>query len=138
MAQKNKSVLVIDDSTTARLNLVMMLNELKISCDIVEAQDGVDALEKLESSPKFSLILLDVNMPRLDGMGFLEAARQTGALKGSPVVMITADDSRAMIMAALQNGAADYLVKPVVKEELVDIFNKYFFVTVEAGTSLEF
>ena len=84
---------------------------------IVEAVDGVDALDKLDSNPDTRLVVCDVNMPRMNGLEFLEqlATRRTGL----PVVMLTTEGQPELIQRAKALGAVGWLVKPFKPEFLL-------------------
>ncbi len=83
---------------------------------ITEAADGLDALEQVESKP-FELMLLDIDMPRLDGLGVLEELRARIRTSGVPVIVLTArtDDTETRV---LDLGAQDFLSKPVQPNSL--------------------
>ena len=87
----SKSVLVVDDSVDMRdlLTLLLESNGYSVKC----RSNGVEALEWLDSeAPLPSVILLDLRMPVLDGMGFLESQKKSTRLSSIPVIMMTADD----------------------------------------------
>jgi len=102
------SVLVVDDSMMVRKQVGAALKSQ--GYDVVEAVDGIDALEKLASNPDTRLIVCDVNMPRMNGIEFLEAlsARQSRI----PVVMLTTEGQPELIQRAKALGAKGWLVKP--------------------------
>ena len=109
-------ILVVDDSTTARRVVVKCLNELEHT-DIVEAEDGVEALAKLKENPGIWLVLLDRYMPNMDG---LEATRRIKALHPNiAVLVLTIHSDDQHIMGILEAGAAGYLTKSVYGEEVV-------------------
>jgi two-component system chemotaxis response regulator CheY len=86
----------------------------------VEAADGIEALTILErSSEDIILILLDWNMPGMDGLVFLEKIKNTASLKHIPVMMVTTESEKENIIRAIQAGAINYLVKPFTIEELM-------------------
>jgi two-component system, chemotaxis family, chemotaxis protein CheY len=109
------SILVIDDSMMVRKQVG---NALKAhGYTVVEAVDGVDALAKLESNPDTQLVVCDVNMPRMNGLEFLE---QLSAKKRSlPVVMLTTEGQPELIQRAKALGAVGWLVKPFKPEFLL-------------------
>ena len=90
---------------------------LREGFEVVEAVDGLDALDRLEQEA-VGLVLLDVDMPRLDGLGVLEELRAQMRTASLPVIMLTAhhDDTEEK---ALDLGAHDYLTKPVQTRSLV-------------------
>jgi two-component system, chemotaxis family, chemotaxis protein CheY len=107
-------VLVIDDSLMVRKQVAAALKGLGYS--VLEAVDGLDALEKLEGSPDTRLIVCDVNMPRMNGLEFLE---RLSALKSQiPVVMLTTEGQPELIQRAKSLGAKGWIVKPFKPEFL--------------------
>jgi len=111
-----RRILIIDDTETMRLFEKMMLSGL--GYEIETAVDGLDGLEKLASF-RADLVLLDVMMPRLDG---IETCRR---LKGDPatshikVVMVTSREEYERVKEAFAAGCDDYVTKPVDRAELV-------------------
>jgi len=111
-----KRILVVDDSSTMRQLLKMILAK-HVACEIVEAADGQEALERLRAGG-VDLVLSDVNMPRLDGLGFVRAVRQE---LGSdvPIIMVTTKGGEEDRDKALALGANTYLTKPVNGAQVV-------------------
>jgi len=93
--------------------------------DVVEAEDGADALEKLRQTPDIQLVLMDWNMPNMTGIESLKAIKSNPATKAIPVMMVTSEAEKAKIVEAIQNGASNYLVKPfeadALKEKIAGI-----------------
>lgn len=108
-------VLVIDDSLMVRQQVGRALTSAGFS--ISEATDGVEALQKLASTPDTRLIVCDVNMPRMSGIEFLERLRQDG--QAVPVVMLTTEGQPELIQRAKALGAKGWIVKPFKPELLV-------------------
>ncbi|MCL2294344.1 MAG: response regulator [Spirochaetes bacterium] len=107
-----KTILVVDDSHIMRNIVKNIFSDLKIPCQFLEAANGKIALQLLENN-KVNLIFLDWNMPEMDGMEFLKRAKSMPDYKDTPVVMVTSEAARYSVIEALQNGAADYIVKPI-------------------------
>jgi two-component system, chemotaxis family, chemotaxis protein CheY len=107
-----KIVLVVDDSRIMRNIVKKTFTELKIPCQFLEAENGQKACQLLETN-NISLVLLDWNMPQMDGMQFLKKVRAMPNYKELPIVMVTSDAAKYSIVEALQNGATDYIVKPI-------------------------
>ena len=114
------SILVVDDSQMVRLQVTLAL--AAAGFDVIEAADGVDALEKLESSPHARAILCDVNMPRMGGLEFLERVQANGSTV--PVVMLTTEGQVEMMLRAKALGAKGWIVKPFRPELLVAAIKK--------------
>src|SRR5579859_312615 len=101
-------VLVIDDSLMVRQQVGRTLSGAGFS--VVDATDGVDALQKLANNPETRLIVCDVNMPRMNGIEFLERLNAEGS--GVPVVMLTTEGQPELIARAKALGAKGWIVKP--------------------------
>ena len=102
-------VLVADDDDLVAEVLRLMLEE--DGCSVSHACDGVEAIRMAREEP-FDLILLDRQMPRLDGMAVCRVLRSDPGLRGVPVIMLTASAGRADIAAGFAEGASDYITKP--------------------------
>lgn len=107
-----KTVLVVDDSRIMRNIVKNTFLELKIPCQFLEAEDGKKAFQILETN-KVSLILLDWNMPEMNGMEFLRKVRSMPDYESLPIIMVTSEAAKYNVVEALQNGATDYIVKPI-------------------------
>jgi len=111
-------VLVVDDASLVRLYYRDALEAAGFQVD--EAINGLEALEKLLLAP-VDLLVVDVNMPRMDGLTFLRALRrQPMELASIPVLMTSTEAGAQDIAAARAAGANVYLVKPLAQETLAD------------------
>ena len=108
-----KSCLVVDDSKVIRKVARRILEELNFS--IEEAVDGQDALEACDKSVP-DVVLLDWNMPVLDGLEFLKALRSRPLEKQPIVVFCTTENDMAHIRTAMEAGADEYIMKPFDRE----------------------
>ncbi|MBW5800202.1 chemotaxis response regulator CheY [Halomonas elongata] len=124
MADKNMSILVVDDFPTMRRIVRSLLKELDFT-NVEEAEDGQDALNKLREG-NFEFVVSDWNMPNLDGLEMLKQIREDEALKELPVLMVTAEAKKENIIAAAQAGASGYVVKPFTAATLEEKLNKIF------------
>ncbi|WP_035384093.1 chemotaxis response regulator CheY [Ferriphaselus sp. R-1] len=126
MVDSNMRFLVVDDFSTMRRIVRNLLKELGFT-NVQEAEDGVDALNKLRASG-FDFVVSDWNMPNMTGIDLLKNIRQDPALKHLPVLMVTAEAKRENIIEAAQAGASGYVVKPftaaTLDEKLKKIFEK--------------
>jgi len=104
-----KTIMIVDDS--ASLRQVVAISLKGAGYDVVEACDGVDALKKLDGR-KLHLIISDVNMPNMDGLTFVKAAKQLPAYKFTPVIMLTTEAGDAMKQQGQAAGAKAWVVKP--------------------------
>ena len=119
-------IMLVDDSRTIRNIQKNTLSGLGHT-EIVEAADGLEALSALQSESP-DLILLDWNMPNMDGLTFLKEVRQRN--KDIPFIMITTESERARVVAAIQAGCSDYLVKPFTPDGLKEKLEKWVTVDV--------
>ncbi|ADC89142.1 response regulator receiver protein [Thermocrinis albus DSM 14484] len=122
MPPKEAKFLVVDDMSTMRKIVKTLLNQLGYT-NVDEAENGRDALAKLRSS-SYDLVLLDWNMPEMDGLELLKAIRADDSLRHIPVIMITAEAKKENVLAAIQAGANNYIVKPFTLETLRDKLEK--------------
>ena len=111
-----KQVLIVDDSQTVRNEISQALRAAGFGT--VEASDGQMGLE-LAREQKFSLIILDVNMPRMNGLEMLEHLRLDWATTNVPVVILTTEAEEPMIERARKAGAKGWLIKPVTTAHIV-------------------
>ena len=109
-------VLIADDDPAMR-TLVMTIMKSQ-GFDVAEAQDGLDALDQAQRLNP-AILLLDMDMPRLDGFGVLEALRRRLAGRAVPVVVVTVHDDPATEARCIELGAEDYLTKPIQPSSLV-------------------
>jgi CheY-like chemotaxis protein len=109
------SILVVDDEKHIRLMLKTILQAE--GCTVVEAADGREALEKVHASG-FDVMILDLNMPVLDGMGVLEQLKQSPPAHPPRVIVLTAYGSISAAVRATRLGAMDFLEKPGSPEEV--------------------
>lgn len=109
-------VLVIDDSRTVRRLLTAYLKELGIEC--IEAGDGLEALEQLDQHSLVDAALVDWDMPRMNGLEFVQAVRARPEYNSLKLMMVTAQTSFDSVVKALNAGATDYLMKPVTRQML--------------------
>ncbi|MFN6531353.1 hybrid sensor histidine kinase/response regulator [Nostoc sp. ChiSLP03a] len=111
------TILIIDDSINVRRFLALTLE--KGGYQVEQAKDGQDALEKLESGLKVQAVICDIEMPRLDGYGFLGRLNSNVSLKNIPVAMLTSRSSNKHRQLAIQLGARAYFSKPYNEQELL-------------------
>lgn len=124
------TILMADDDEDDRLLTQDALAESRVLNELHFVEDGVELLEYLErkgkfeakdSSPRPGLILLDLNMPRMDGREALEAIKGNPNLKGIPVVILTTSKQEEDMVKGYNLGAASYITKPVTFDGLVDL-----------------
>nr|WP_199040831.1 chemotaxis response regulator CheY [Dyella sp. ASV24] len=132
---KNMKILVVDDFSTMRRIVRNLLVELGFSNGLIqEADDGENALTMLRNN-SFDMVVTDWNMPNMTGIDLLRAIRAEPALKGLPVLMVTAENNRDQIIAAAQAGVNGYIVKPFTAVTLQEKLSKIFERLAASGAS---
>jgi CheY-like chemotaxis protein len=109
-------VLLVDDDFINRKLLQTLLKKNATVTEIVEAENGSDALDKMKKEPDTKLILLDIMMPVVDGIEFLKIFRSDMANAHIPVIVLSTDDTRKT--EVFDNGANDFLRKPIKEDDL--------------------
>ncbi|PWE30557.1 response regulator [Maritimibacter sp. 55A14] len=114
-------ILAIDDSRTMRSMLQSALADAGFDVDL--AEDGVDGLEKFESTDP-DLIITDINMPRLDGFGFIEGVRRGRHVSAVPILVLTTETGAQLKQRARDAGATGWIVKPFDEDKLISIIQR--------------
>jgi DNA-binding response OmpR family regulator len=117
-----KKILAVDDSPTISEMIRTILE--KVGYDVVSAYDGVEALDKVKSEMP-DLIILDVNMPKLDGFRVCRLLKFDRNFRHIPVIMLTARDEEENIKTGIRTGADLYLTKPIEPEKLLEAVGKF-------------
>lgn len=115
-----KRILIVDDAATVRMYHRKILGDAGWHTD--DASNGVEALERVHGQADhehYDLYVVDINMPRLDGYGFVRELRQLGAGHQGPVLMVSTEAQSHDASVAFEAGANCYLVKPARPQELV-------------------
>jgi two-component system chemotaxis response regulator CheY len=115
----SKRALVIDDSRAMRMILARILKENGY-VQVEEGAHGREGLARLRAMEKPHLVLVDWNMPEMNGFEFLLAMRADAAFADVPVVMVTTEADEKHMVMALEAGASEYIMKPFTKEIVVD------------------
>lgn len=116
MPDSKMRILVVDDFATMRRIIKNILRQAGYE-NIVEADDGATALPKLKTD-RIDLVIADWNMPNMSGLDLLKAVRSDEGLKDIPFLMVTAEAQKENIVAAVQSGVSNYVVKPFTPETL--------------------
>ena len=114
----SRTILTVDDSRTMRDMLHMALTDAGFR--VLQAVDGVHGLEMLETDDTPDVIITDINMPRLDGFGFIEGVRQDARHRATPILVLTTESDSAKKNRAREAGATGWIVKPFNPEKLVE------------------
>lgn len=121
------NILLVEDNDLDVEILKRGLKKLGSTGSLVRAKDGIDALELLtrdldqKDLPRPYMILLDINMPRMNGHEFLKSLRNTEGLRHARVIVFTTSDSRKDVYLAYQNNASGYIVKPNSASDLQEV-----------------
>lgn len=124
---RNMRILVVDDAQTMRRIIVNLLRQLGFT-NMTEADDGTTAWERL-SSEHIDLIISDWNMPKMTGIELLKRVRESETYKNTPFIMVTAEGKRENVIAAVQAGVSNYIVKPfnaaTLKEKMTKVIGMF-------------
>jgi two-component system, chemotaxis family, chemotaxis protein CheY len=115
-------VMVVDDSNAMRRIQLNVLHEMGIT-DVVEAENGKKAIEKL-ATVSIDVILLDWNMPVMDGLTTLKSIRSIEKTKVMKIIMCTSESERRKVVEAIKAGANSYIVKPFTPDILKHKFQE--------------
>lgn len=111
-----QKILAVDDSKMM-LRIISSTIEM-LGYETIKASNGKEALSILKQEPNIILVLLDWNMPELDGMETLKAIKSNEQLKSLPVMMVTTEGEKRSVVKAIQAGAKHYLTKPFNQQDL--------------------
>lgn len=131
-ANQKGTILIVDDSINVRRFLALTLE--KGGYQVEQAKDGQDALEKLQSGLQVQAVICDIEMPRLDGYGFLDRVNTDVEMKNIPIAMLTSRSSNKHRQLAMQLGARAYFSKPYNEQELLRTIDEII-CTVAGATS---
>jgi len=111
-------VLVIDDSRAMRAILGKIMSELGF--DVVTAADGREGLDRLGEDDGIGLVLVDWNLPGMNGYEFVQEVRRDGGWDEVRLIMVTTETERENVMRAMDAGADEYVMKPFTKDVLLE------------------
>ena len=116
-----KTIMVVDDSASIRMVVGIALRGA--GYDVIEAQDGKDALAKL-TGQKIHLIISDVNMPVMGGISFVKAIKQHASYRFTPIIMLTTESDEAKKREGQLAGAKAWVLKPFKPEQMLGAVQK--------------
>jgi two-component system chemotaxis response regulator CheY len=116
----SKIILTVDDSASVRQMVKFTLSDAGYT--VVEAIDGQDALAKLASP--VNLVITDLNMPNLDGIGLIRGVRANAALKGIPILMLTTESQESRKREGKAAGATGWIVKPFTPQQILAVVKR--------------
>lgn len=111
-----KKVLIVDDAVTVRMYHRTLMEQMDLQ--VSEAENGIEALERI-CDEQFDLLIVDINMPKMDGYRLLEEVRNNPDLQSTPVIMVSTQTHVEDQIKALAEGANFYIVKPADPQELI-------------------
>jgi two-component system, chemotaxis family, chemotaxis protein CheY len=117
----NKTIMTVDDSASIRQAVTLTLTQA--GYDVVQASDGKDAVMKLSGSP-VKLVLTDLNMPNMDGIGLIKWIRSQPSYRFVPVIMLTTESQESKKQEGKAAGATGWIIKPFKPEQLVAVVKK--------------
>jgi len=115
-----KRILTVDDSASVRQMVKFTLSDAGYA--VIEAVDGKDALAKLTTP--VNLVITDLNMPNLDGIGLIRSVRANPALKGIPIVMLTTESQDSRKQEGRAAGATGWIVKPFTPQQILAVVKR--------------
>ena len=118
-----KRILLVDDSATSRMTARMLLAGHE-SYVLTSACDGQEGVEKAVAELPH-LILMDIEMPRMNGIEACKLLRQNPATKNIPIILLTMRGEERFVRQAYANGCSDFLTKPVNEQKLAAVIEKY-------------
>lgn len=123
MKRPNQTILLVEDDEVDAMTVKRALKELNVTNPLVVRENGEEALAYLRdpNNEKPCLILLDLNMPVMSGLEFLQIDKQDDALKAIPVVVLTTSQEQQDKVASFNLGVAGYMAKPVIYQQFVEV-----------------
>lgn len=118
-----RKILAVDDSALIHQMYKLFLSRYK-NCKLVSAMNGLEALDKLAQEEGIDLILLDINMPVMNGLEFLQRVQKESAYQAIPVIIISTEGKEEDTIRGLKLGAKGYVKKPFQASELHSLIEK--------------
>jgi len=116
-----RKVLAVDDSMTMRQLVSLSLRQA--GYEVVEAADGLDAVAKLEAA-RFDLVVTDLYMPRLDGIGLIKRVRGLSSYRFTPILMLTTESDASRKAEGQAAGATGWIIKPFQPDQLLKVVKR--------------
>ena len=111
-------ILFIEDDTIETMKLTRTISKIELNYQIIEAKNGEEALTILRSGDRLpDIILLDLNMPRMNGTEFLKILKEDEQLKYLPTIVLTTSENRTDLLECYRIGVAGYIIKPLKYED---------------------
>jgi len=120
-----KKILIVDDSSLLHQMYKLVFMRYK-GCKVVSAMNGLEALDKLSQEDGIELVLLDINMPVMNGLQFLQNIQDDVNYKGLPIIIVSTEGKEEDTLRGLSMGARGYIKKPFQPAELHTMIEKIF------------
>lgn len=120
-----QKVLIVDDSSLIHQMYKLVFMRYK-DCKIVSAMNGLEALDKLSQESGIQLVLLDINMPVMNGLQFLENIQKEGIHRGLPIIIVSTEGKEEDTLRGLSMGARGYVKKPFQPSELHELIERLY------------
>jgi CheY-like chemotaxis protein len=124
--EKPKPILLVEDDNVDAMTVKRAMRDLKVGHSVIHLVNGEEAMKYLTSpdTEKPFLVLLDLNMPKMNGIEFLKVMKTNSELKTIPVIVLTTSKEQRDILSSFELGASGYMVKPVDYSKFVEILSK--------------
>lgn len=124
--QKQKPILLVEDDNVDAMTVKRGVRDLKVDHSVIHLVNGDEAMKYLTSPDmeKPFVVLLDLNMPKMNGIEFLKVMKTHSELKTIPVIVLTTSKEQRDILSSFELGASGYMVKPVDYSKFVEILSK--------------
>jgi CheY-like chemotaxis protein len=124
--QKPKPILLVEDDSVDAMTVKRAMRDLQVNHSVIHSVNGEEAMKYLTSpdTEKPFIILLDLNMPKMNGIEFLKVMKTHPELKTIPVIVLTTSKERRDVLDSFELGASGYMVKPVDYSKFVEILSR--------------
>jgi CheY-like chemotaxis protein len=124
--QKPKPILLVEDDSVDAMTVKRAMRDLQVNHSVIHSVNGEEAMKYLTSPDmeKPFVILLDLNMPKMNGIEFLKVMKAYPELKTIPVIVLTTSKERRDILDSFELGASGYMIKPVDYSKFVEILSR--------------
>ncbi len=118
----SKTIMVVDDSCSVRQVVSFVVRNG--GYEVIEAEDGLDALEKIDGETSLSMIITDLHMPRLDGIGLIKSIRNHKTYGPIPIIMLSTESDEGERLEGKEAGATEWISKPFRPDQLMDAIRR--------------
>lgn len=119
----SKKVLVVDDSLALRTHIASIIS--KAGYDVIEAENGIAAIDKMKENLDICVVVSDINMPKMTGIQMIEEIHKDQTLSGIPVIVVSTEEGSELVKKAREAGARGWLVKPFSPGQLISVIKKH-------------